>query len=74
VISPSIARAMAIGERLKVGTLHINDQTVNGECTNPFGGMGCSGNGSRVGGPADLDEYSQWQWLTVKAEAPQYPF
>ncbi|MEO8804961.1 MAG: benzaldehyde dehydrogenase [Burkholderiaceae bacterium] len=74
VISPSIARAMAIGDRLKTGMLHINDQTVNDECTNPFGGMGCSGNGGRVGGPADLDEYTQWQWLTVKGEAPQYPF
>jgi benzaldehyde dehydrogenase (NAD) len=65
---------MALGERLKTGMLHINDQTVNDECTNPFGGVGCSGNGGRVGGPADLDEYSQWQWVTVKAEAPQYPF
>jgi benzaldehyde dehydrogenase (NAD) len=74
VISSSIARAMAIGDRLKAGMLHINDQTVNDECTNPFGGMGCSGNGGRVGGPADLDEYTQWQWVTVKGEAPQYPF
>ena len=74
VISNSIARAMAIGDRLKTGMLHINDQTVNDECTNPFGGMGCSGNGGRVGGPADLDEYTQWQWVTVKGEAPQYPF
>jgi benzaldehyde dehydrogenase (NAD) len=74
VISSSIARAMAIGDRLKAGMLHINDQTVNDECTNPFGGMGCSGNGGRVGGPADLDEYTQWQWLTVKGEAPQTPF
>jgi benzaldehyde dehydrogenase (NAD) len=74
VISNSIARAMAIGDRLKAGMLHINDQTVNDECTNPFGGMGCSGNGGRVGGPADLDEYTQWQWLTVKGEAPQTPF
>ena len=74
VISNSIARAMALGDRLKAGMLHINDQTVNDECTNPFGGMGCSGNGGRVGGPADLDEYTQWQWVTVKGEAPQYPF
>ena len=74
VLSSSIARAMAIGDRLKTGMLHINDQTVNDECTNPFGGMGCSGNGGRVGGPADLDEYTQWQWVTVKGEAPQYPF
>lgn len=74
VISPDVARAMALGDRLKTGMLHINDQTVNDECTNPFGGVGCSGNGGRVGGPADLDEYTQWQWVTVKAQAPQYPF
>lgn len=74
VITPDIPRALALGERLKTGMLHINDQTVNDECTNPFGGMGCSGNGSRVGGPADLDEYTQWQWVTIKGEPPQYPF
>jgi benzaldehyde dehydrogenase (NAD) len=74
VISPDVARALAIGDRIKTGMLHINDQTVNDECVNPFGGMGCSGNGGRVGGPADVDEYTQWQWVTVKGEAPQYPF
>ena len=38
VIGRDIARAMAIGERLNAGMVHINDQTVNDECTNPFGG------------------------------------
>ncbi|WP_237155617.1 benzaldehyde dehydrogenase [Oryzibacter oryziterrae] len=74
VISPDVGRAMALGEQLKTGLLHINDQTVNDECLNPFGGRGCSGNGGRVGGPADADEYTQWQWVTVKNEAPRYPF
>ena len=40
----------AIGERLKCGLLHINDQTVADECSNPFGGRGDSGNGGSVGG------------------------
>lgn len=74
VISPSVGRAMAIGERLNCGLLHINDQTVADECSNPFGGRGASGNGGSVGGPADWDEYSQWQWVTVKNTPPQYPF
>lgn len=40
VISPNVGRAMAIGQRLRAGMVHINDQTVNDECTNPFGGPG----------------------------------
>lgn len=74
IISPSVGRAMAIGERLQCGMLHINDQTVADECINPFGGRGASGNGGSVGGPADWDEYTQWQWVTVKDKAPAYPF
>ncbi|BBP59600.1 benzaldehyde dehydrogenase [Pseudomonas sp. St316] len=74
IISPSVGRAMAIGERLQCGMLHINDQTVADECVNPFGGRGASGNGGSVGGPADWDEYTQWQWVTVKDKAPVYPF
>ncbi|MCP1455933.1 MULTISPECIES: benzaldehyde dehydrogenase [Pseudomonas] len=74
IISPSVGRAMAIGERLQCGMLHINDQTVADECINPFGGRGASGNGGSVGGPADWDEYTQWQWVTVKDKAPVYPF
>ncbi|MET3455910.1 MULTISPECIES: benzaldehyde dehydrogenase [Pseudomonas] len=74
IISPSVGRAMAIGERLQCGMLHINDQTVADECVNPFGGRGASGNGGSVGGPADWDEYTQWQWVTVKDTAPVYPF
>jgi benzaldehyde dehydrogenase (NAD) len=54
--------------------VHVNDQTVNDECINPFGGPGIGGNGGSVGGPADIDEYTQWQWITVKDTPPQFPF
>ncbi|MNI89651.1 Vanillin dehydrogenase [compost metagenome] len=54
--------------------LHINDQTVNDEVINPFGGFGASGNGTSIGGPANWEEFTQWQWVTVKSEAPLYPF
>lgn len=73
VISASVGRAMALGERLNTGMLHINDQTVNDECINPFGGRGCSGNGGGAGA-TDWDQYSQLQWVTIKDTAPQYPF
>lgn len=74
IISPSIGRAMALGQQLKSGMVHINDQTVNDDCVNPFGGPGIAGNGTSVGGPADLEEYTQWQWITVKNTASAYPF
>ncbi len=74
VICRSLERAMAIGERLNAGMVHINGQTVNDECTNPFGGRGASGNGGSIGGPADLDEFCQWQWITVKDKPDAYPF
>ena len=74
VISPNIGRAMSIGRRLRAGMVHINDQTVNDECTNPFGGPGVGGNGSSVGGPADIDEYTQWQWVTIRDSVPAFPF
>ncbi|MEB2400778.1 MAG: benzaldehyde dehydrogenase [Alcaligenaceae bacterium] len=69
-----IGRGMALGEQLLVGLLHINDQTVNDDGTMPMGGRGASGNGSRHGGPANWDEFTQWQWVTVRNSAPPYPF
>lgn len=74
VIGKSVGRAMGIAQRLKAGMVHVNDQTVNDECINPFGGPGIGGNGGSVGGPADIDEYTQWQWITVKDTPPQFPF
>ncbi len=73
IVSRSVGRAMALGEKLRVGLLHINDSTVNDEVVNPFGGVGASGNGTSIGGPANWEEFTQWQWVTVKSEAPAYP-
>ena len=74
VISSSVARALHVGEQLKVGMLHINDQTVDDEAVNTFGGFGASGNGGRHGGVANWDEYTQWQWVTIKDRPTAYPF
>jgi len=74
IISRSVGRAMRLGARLRTGLLHINDQTVGDEVVNPFGGRGQSGNGTSIGGPANWDEFSQWQWVTVRDVAPAYPF
>ncbi|WP_085315514.1 aldehyde dehydrogenase family protein [Derxia lacustris] len=74
VIGRDLGRALAIGRQLNAGMVHINDQTVNDDAINPFGGPGIGGNGSAVGGPADIDEYTRWQWLTVRDALPAFPF
>lgn len=69
----NIGRGIAIANQLQVGLVHINDQTVNDDGTMPMGGRGASGNGSRHGGPANWDEFTQWQWMTIRNTAPHYP-
>lgn len=74
VISANAGRALELGNRLRTGLLHINDQTVDDHVVNPFGGRGASGNGTSIGGPANWEEFTQWQWVTVKSQATPYPF
>ncbi len=74
IIANDLARAQRIGDQLHSGMLHINDQTVNDECVNPFGGCGCSGNGGNIGGPANWENFSQLRWITVQGAAHPYPF
>ena len=73
IYTGNVGRGMALGEQLHVGLVHMNDQTVNDDGTMPMGGRGASGNGSRHGGPANWDEFSQWQWTTVRNTPPAYP-
>lgn len=73
IVTPDVGRAMTMAGRLRAGLLHVNDQTVNDDVVNPFSGMGESGNGAGVGGPANLDGFTTWQWTTVKSAAPDYP-
>jgi benzaldehyde dehydrogenase (NAD) len=74
VYSRSTSRGLALAQRIRSGMVHVNDQTVNDEAVIPFGGMGASGNGSRFGGAANWDEFSQWQWVTVRDEPRSFPF
>lgn len=74
VLSSDVVRARKVGDQLQVGMLHINDQTINGGAMPPFGGFKNSGNGSRISGPSDLEEYTQWQWVSTKPLATPYPF
>lgn len=65
VHSRSVPRATAVAERLRTGMAHINDVCAKDAANAPFGGMGVSGNGSRIGGTASLEQFTQWRWLTT---------
>jgi benzaldehyde dehydrogenase (NAD) len=75
ILTRDVYQGLAIAERIPSGLVHINDQTVNDEATSPFGGVGASGNGGRLGGArANLDAFTETQWVTVRGDLPAYPF
>jgi benzaldehyde dehydrogenase (NAD) len=74
ILSGDGLRALELASRIPSGAIHINDQTVADEAVIPFGGTGISGNGSRMGGLANLDAYTETQWVTAQADLPSYPF
>ena len=75
ILTRDVMKGMALADRIPTGIVHINDQTVNDEALIPFGGVGESGTGSRHGGTqANLDAFTEVQWVTVRGDLPQYPF
>ncbi|MFC7859571.1 benzaldehyde dehydrogenase [Arthrobacter koreensis] len=70
-----VGLAMEVADRVVSGKVHINEQTVSDEANSPFGGMGASGTGSRFGGAAaNIDAFTEIQWLTMRPEIAPYPF
>jgi benzaldehyde dehydrogenase (NAD) len=70
----SVDRGRAVADRLRTGIVHVNDQTLNNDAFAPFGGTGASGNGSRFGSAHSWDEFTQWQWVTLREQAHSFPF
>jgi benzaldehyde dehydrogenase (NAD) len=75
VLGRDTSRALQVAARIPSGIVHINDQTVSDEAVAPFGGVGASGTGSRFGGrTANLEAFTETQWLTLQGEITKYPF
>ncbi|WP_018682919.1 benzaldehyde dehydrogenase [Actinokineospora enzanensis] len=75
ILTRDVYAGLALAERIPTGLVHINDQTVNDEATAPFGGVGSSGTGSRHGGPqANIEAFTETQWVTLRGDLPAYPF
>jgi benzaldehyde dehydrogenase (NAD) len=68
-------KGLEFASRIPSGIVHINDQTISDEAQIPFGGVGASGTGSRFGGAAaNIDAFTETQWVTMRSEIPAYPF
>ncbi|MBP3037465.1 benzaldehyde dehydrogenase [Arthrobacter sp. zg-ZUI100] len=70
-----VGQAMKLADLVHSGKVHINEQTVMDESNAPFGGVGASGTGARFGGyAANIEAFTETQWLTVRPEIAPYPF
>ncbi|NPT46350.1 aldehyde dehydrogenase family protein [Paraburkholderia sp. 1N] len=74
VASADLRRAQRIADRLHAGIIHINDQTVNHEVFGPMGGLGLSGNGHNYSTLTNIDQFTEWQWVTSRDDLPAFPF
>ena len=75
ILTRDVYAGLELAERIPSGLVHINDQTVNDEAVAPFGGVGASGTGSRQGGAsANIEAFTETQWVTVRGDLPAYPF
>ena len=75
IVTTDVMRGLALADKIPTGIVHINDQTVNDEANIPFGGVGASGTGARFGGAAaNVEAFTETQWVTVRGEPPAYPF
>ena len=75
ILTRDVMRGLALADRIPSGIVHVNDQTVMDDVVNPFGGIGDSGPGARLGGAlANLEAFTDTQWVTIQGEIPAYPF
>jgi len=74
ILTSDVMRGMEIADRIPTGIVHINDQTIGDEVVNPFGGVKATGT-SRIGGPeANIESFTNVQWVTMRGQLPDYPF
>jgi benzaldehyde dehydrogenase (NAD) len=75
ILTGDVMKALDLAARIPSGIVHINDQTVNDEAHAPFGGVAGSGNGARLGGvEANLELFTETQWVTLRGEIAPFPF
>jgi benzaldehyde dehydrogenase (NAD) len=74
ILTRDVMRGLDLARRIPTGIVHINDQTVDDEPNVPFGGVLDSGTGTRFGGTANLDAFTETRWVTMRGDITPYPF
>lgn len=75
ILTGNAYKGFELADRMPSGILHINDQTVDDEAQAPFGGVGASGTGARFGGhEANIEAFTETQWVTIQGDIATYPF
>ncbi|MGW4643290.1 benzaldehyde dehydrogenase [Sphaerisporangium sp. NPDC004334] len=75
ILTRDAMKGLALADLIPTGIVHINDQTVDDEAVAPFGGVGSSGTGSRFGGTrANIEAFTDTQWVTMQGDIARYPF
>jgi benzaldehyde dehydrogenase (NAD) len=67
-----LEHARQVGAQIESGMVHLNDMTIMGDPMVPFGGTKASGNASRIGGDASIEECSTWRWDTETRQPKPY--
>ena len=74
ILTKDVMRGLDLARKIPTGIVHINDQTVDDEPNAPFGGVLDSGTGTRFGGSANLEAFTETRWVTVRGDITPYPF
>jgi benzaldehyde dehydrogenase (NAD) len=74
ILTRDVMRGLELARRIPTGIVHINEQTVDDEPNVPFGGVLDSGAGSRFGGTANIDAFTETRWVTMRGDIAPYPF
>src|ERR1700728_631282 len=74
ILTRDVMRGLDLARQIPTGIVHINEQTVDDQPNIPVGGLGASGTGSRFGGTANLEAFTDTRWVTIRRDIAPYPF
>jgi benzaldehyde dehydrogenase (NAD) len=74
ILTRDVMKGLDLARKIPTGIVHINEQTVDDEANIPFGGLKSSGTGTRFGGAANLEAFTDTRWITMRGDIAPYPF
>nr|WP_246846696.1 aldehyde dehydrogenase family protein [Humibacter ginsenosidimutans] len=74
VVTEDEAKGRRFARASRSGMVHINDATPIDEAVAPFGGISASGYGGRSGGLANIEEFTERKWISVRQGRTEYPY